>query len=106
MQGVNDNPFLNKMNSNKRSLILKVKEGVSAKSSTGVIDARLFNGNNALYAICGPGNNLWHLEYAHGAIPASLQQKFTSFPLLLKTVQQYLDKRNIEVEKVQDIWDV
>jgi hypothetical protein len=91
------------MNSTKRSLILRVKEGKKAVNSTGVVDSRLFNGNNALYAIYGPGN-LWRLEYAHGAIPPALAQNFTNFTLLLKTVKEYLDKRNIEIEKIEDVW--
>ena len=99
-----NNPALTKMNSNKRMLVLKVKDGRKAINSTGVVDSRLFNGSNSLYAILGPGN-LWYLEYSAGAIPPALKQQFTKFDLLLTTVKEYLAKRNIEVSGIEDVWD-
>ncbi len=91
-----------KMRKDDRVLVLKVKDGKSAISSTGNVDNRLFTGENRLHAIRGPKNALWTLRYDVGVVPPVLKQKFTSFDALLAFCKTYFNKRNIEITEVID----
>jgi len=89
-----------KMVGNDRILSLRPIEGKSSVATNGLIDKRLFTGDNKLHAIRGPNDSMWHLRYDSGIVPAALQQKFTSFNILFKLVTEYFNKRNIEVKEI------
>ncbi len=93
-----ENPKLRK---DDRILVLEPKEGLKIKDVAGKVDSRLFNGENKLHAIRGR-TNLWSLKYDHGSVPGPLQQKFTTFPILLDFVKKYMERRNIIVTEVID----
>jgi len=88
-----------KMNSSDRKLILRPMEG-GAVNVIGVVDKRLFTGENYLHAIKDPQNSLWSLRYDAGLVPAPLQQRFTSFNILFKHASEYFKKRNVEIVEV------
>jgi hypothetical protein len=84
-----------------RILVLKIKDGEKgALNSIGVLDKRLFTGENNLHAIMDKETCLWSLKYDAGGIPYAMKQQFTSFSTLYKFVEAYLKKRNIEIEEV------
>lgn len=85
-----------------RVLVLKVKDGEKAKSSTGLIDPRIFNGENKLHAVQDPKNLLWSFRYDAGGLPPPLKQKFTNFTTLLNHAKIYFSKRNIEIVEILD----
>lgn len=84
---------------NTRILKLERKEGKNVLTETGLIDNRLFTGENNLRAIQEP-NSLWSLKYDHGSVPEFLRQQFTSFSTLIKVVTEYFNKRNIIIKEV------
>ncbi len=88
--------------SSDRILVLSKKDpSKHTTSSIGLVDNRLFTGGNRLHAIQDT-NSLWYLKYDSGAIPPSLQQQFTSFTMLIRTLKLYFHKRNIEIKEIQD----
>ena len=89
-----------KNHQNDRVLVLKVIDGKKPKSSTGIIDPRLFSGENNLHAIKDKQLSLWALTYDSGILPPALQQRFTSFNALFKYAKEYLGNRNIEIKEV------
>lgn len=90
------------MKSDDRVLVLKVKDGKKPTSVTGMIDERLFKGENNIHAVVHP-NGLWYCKYELGAVPGGLKnQYFTKFSELLKFVKEYFEKRNVEVVEVRD----
>lgn len=92
----------NKQRSPDRVLQLKVIDGTQPKTSTGLLDPRLFTKGNNLHAIQNPENNLWVLQYDQGVLPQQLKQSFTSFKKLLQHTEMYLKVRNVEVVEVRD----
>lgn len=89
-----------KMASPNRVLVLAPIEGLSPKSSTGLVDSRLFTGGNKLHAVMDTQTCLWSLKYEEGLVPQALRQQFTSFKVLYKFAEDYFKKRNIEIKEV------
>ena len=85
-----------------RILQLKVKDGTLPRTSTGLLDPRLFTKGNNLHAIMNPETTLWVLKYDQGVLPPQLKQSFTSFKKLFQYTQMYLDARNVEIVEVKD----
>lgn len=85
--------------SNDRVIALAPREG--AKNVLGLVDPRLFTGENKLHAVM-EDNGLWALHYDKGIAAEPLRQKFTSFPKAMKTIKEYYNKRNIDVKEVID----
>lgn len=83
-----------------RVLVLKPKEGHTAKTTGGLVDKRIFTGENNIHAIMDPEYGHWHVKYDSGTVPQQLQQRWTSFSKLYEFVKQYYDKRNIEITEV------
>lgn len=90
----------NKISSTDRVLVLEVVEGEKALSSTGLVDTRLFTGENKLHAVLDPSSMLWHLKYDDGILPQPLKQQFTGFGAVLKFCEDYFSKRNIRIKEV------
>lgn len=91
-----------KMRATDRSLILKVMDKKKPKSSTGLVDPRLFNGENKFRCIIDPQTMLWSFKQDFGNIPPALRQKFTRFNEALNYAKAYYRSRNIEVVEVID----
>lgn len=91
-----------KMRSTDRILVLSIIDGKDAKGSTGLVDTNLFTGSNKLHAKMDPQTSFWYLQYEKGIMPEPLKQRFTSFKVLFKFVEEYFRKRNIEIKEVKD----
>lgn len=92
-----------KERSDDRVLVLKLMEGKTAQSSSGMLDNRIFTGENNVHAIRNPLTNLWYLKYDKGGLPQGLRtQKFTSFNKLHTFVKEYFKRRNIEIKEIID----
>lgn len=83
-------------------LVLKPIDGKFTTSSSGLIDNRLFSGENNLHARLDPQTCLWSLSYESGALPGPLKQRWTSWNAVHKFVETYFKNRNIEIVKVID----
>lgn len=86
----------------KEDIVLVLKPIGSAKHVSGLMDKRLFTGDNNLHAVMDTQTCLWSLRYDHGILPQSLKQKFTGYAPLIKYVTDYLKNRNIEITEVKD----
>lgn len=88
--------------SNDKIIVLTPVEGEAGRTSAGMIDKRIFTGENKLHAKYDAQTNLWAAHYEFGSIPEPLKQKFTKFSLLLDCVKEYYKKRNVDVKEVID----
>jgi hypothetical protein len=84
-----------------RILVLKTKDGSKPKSSTGLIDPRLFTGENKLHVIQDK-TSLWIFKYEQGGLPEPLRQRFTTFDIALAQAKKYFASRNVEIIEVID----
>lgn len=92
-----------KNRSSDRVLVLKVIDNKAPLTSMGLVDKRLFSGDNKLHGIAEPQTGHWYFKYDDGALPPALRdQKFTSFKALLTHAKEYFKKRNIEITEVID----
>lgn len=91
-----------KMRARDRIFVLGVIDDKKPKSSTGMVDTKLFTGGNKLHAKMEDGTNFWYLQYDSGALPQPLKAKFTNFPALKRHTEQYFNNRNIEIKEVVD----
>jgi hypothetical protein len=89
-----------KMASVDRIFKLKIIDNKKPKSATGMIDTRLFNGENNIHVKKDPETNFWFFEYDMGAVPGMLKHKFTGYKAALKHAETYFKTRNIEIEEV------
>ena len=85
-----------------RIIELRPIAGKDTMSSSGLVDRRLFNGDNKLHAIMNTRNCNWSLKYEDGGLPGPLKQTFTSFNKLKDHVEKYFQKRNIEITNIID----
>lgn len=83
-------------------LVLRPMEGKHPKDSTGLVDTRLFKGENKLFAFYDPQTNLWNSRYMLGITPEPLKQRFTTYNSLITHVKSYLKRRNIEITEELD----
>lgn len=94
-----------KIHSDERYLVIRPMEGKHTLSSKGLVDNRVFQEGNTMYAMLDPVTNLWVIKFAAGSPPGPLRQKFTSLPRLVEFVRVYMAKRNLELVEVVDKWD-
>lgn len=85
-----------------RILVLGVIDGTKPKNTIGLVDPRLFTGENKLHAVMDTQTTLWHLKYDSGVMPQPLKQQFTSFTKLYDHAVDYFAKRNIIIKEVLD----
>lgn len=90
-----------KYNSDDRVFIFEPIEGMKITAATGLVDARLFTGENKLHAKKDPVYGLWYLQYEKGGVPPVLQQKWTSFNTMLKFARDYFKKRGLLVKEIE-----
>lgn len=92
-----------KMSSTDRMVVLEVIDSKLPLSSAGLIDRRLFTGDNNLHAIKDPQTCFWYLKYDFGGLPPPLKdQKFTSFTALKKHASRYFETRNVRIKEILD----
>ena len=91
-----------KMRQTDRVIVLEKMEGTNTLDSKGLVDNRLFTGENKLHAVIDPTNCQWSLKYDSGVIPRSLAGKWTSFDKLKQHVTQYFNRRNINIKQILD----
>lgn len=89
-----------KMASVDRIFKLKVIDEKRPRNSLGMIDTRLFTGENRLHVKKDLETNFWKFEYDMGAVPGLLKHQFTGYKAALKHAETYFKTRNIEVEEV------
>jgi len=82
-------------------LVLKPIDG-SPRHASGLIDRKLFTGENNLHAIMDTQTCLWRVQYEHGTVPEPLRQRFTSYAMLIKFVTDYMKRRNINIVEIRD----
>ena len=90
------------MRSPDRILVLKVIDDKKPLSSKGLVDSRLFTGENQLHAKMDTQTSLWAFKYDQGIVPAPLKCQFTSFKALKAHADLYFRSRNIEIIEVKD----
>jgi hypothetical protein len=86
-----------------KKLVIKPIEGVSTKSTTGLVDNRLFTGKANVYAVRDTQMNIWGLKYSQGILPQPLRQKFTRFEDLKEFATGYFKRRNLQIVEVIDV---
>lgn len=72
------------------------------RNSHGLIDKRLFQGENKLHAIMDTQTTHWYLKYDNGILPEALKQRFTGWTPLLKFITEYYNKRGIDIAAIKD----
>lgn len=92
--------YASKMKSTDRVFVLEKIEGTATKDSKGMVDNRLFTGENKLHAKMDPTNCQWYMQYESGVVPEPLMGRFTSFDKLKTHVENYYHKRNIKIKQV------
>ena len=93
---------LGNVKSDDRVFVIRPIKDKAPVSVTGLVDPRLFKGGNALHAKLDVHSSMWYLQYECGVLPQALKQKFTNFSTLLKYVENYMKKRNLEIVEVKD----
>lgn len=84
-----------------REILLRPIDG-SPKGPTGLVDRRLFTGENKIRATLNTKTCLWTISYEAGTVPRPLKSKYTKFNDLLFDVTEYFKRRNIKVVEVRD----
>ncbi len=84
-----------------RTITFKLMDGKNPLSSTGIIDHRLYKGENRIYATRDE-NFLWYVKYDKGAIPPALNQKWTHFPRMIDDLTAYFNTRNVVIKQIED----
>lgn len=90
-----------KMRNPVRILKLQPMEGAKIKNSSGMVDPRLFEGENRLIAKMDE-TSVWRMRYEKGITPEPLKQAYTSFAKLRDQAVRYFKTRNVEVVEVDD----
>lgn len=94
--------YSTKMKNSDRIIVLEKVEGKDTLNTKGMVDNRLFSGENKLHAKMDATNCQWFLQYDSGLIPAPLQGRFTSFDKLKAHVESYFNRRNVKIKQVID----
>lgn len=81
-----------------RILKLKIMDDKKPLNSIGMVDPRLFTGENRIRVVKDVQTNFWSFKYDQGVTPEALACKFTNFSSALKHATLYYKNRNIEVE--------
>jgi len=89
-----------KLKKDDRVLVLEPIDG-KPRSVTGLVDIRLFSGENNLHLIRS-SNNMWKASYDSGTLPRDLKQSWSSFREAVKFLEGYYAKRNVRIARVND----
>lgn len=85
-----------------RIIKLKPMEGAKMLNTKGMVDSRLFTGDNNIHAVMSQEDCLWSIKYDSGILPHHLKQRFTSFKHLYNYVEAYFKARGVEISEVKD----
>jgi hypothetical protein len=96
-----DRQGISKTKNDDRILVLKPIEG-GATNSSGMVDKRLFTGDNKLHIFQDPASLLWRARFEAGVVPPGLSQGFTSYIRAYEAVEKYYLKRNVKIVEVID----
>ena len=88
--------------SDDRVLVLEPIDG-KPLTTGGLIDKRLFTGDNRLHSIRDTRTGFWYLKYDMGTIPQPLQQRFTTFQKMYSFTDNYFNNRNIRIKEIIDV---
>ncbi len=89
--------------STDRIISLSPVDGKKAQSSTGLVDTRLFTGDQQLRLKMDPQTCMWYFQYSqNGLLPEGLKGQFTGFKSGLKHAESYFAKRNIKITEIKD----
>lgn len=91
-----------KYHSDDRVFIFKPIEGKRPLSATGLVDPKVFTGENKLIAHKEEDTSLWIIKYADGMVPPVFKQRFTGFNAAMKFAKEYFTKRGFEIVEVKD----
>lgn len=86
----------------KTERVLVLEKFDPKQKDIGLVDPRVFSGQNELRGVMDLSTGLWTLQYKHGHIPPQLRNKFTSFKFLLQHAEAYFKTKNIKIVKVID----
>jgi len=88
----------------KTDIVLSVRPmGKFTYRTSGLMDYRIFKGENQLHAIMDMETCLWRIRYETGIPPLEVRnQQFTSFSELMKYLRPYLKARNLEIVEILD----
>ena len=92
--------YKTKMKANDRIFVLEKMVGEHTLTPKGMIDNRLFSGENKLHAKLDPSNSQWFLQYDSGLVPEPLRSRWTSFAKLKEYVTSYFNRRNINIKQI------
>lgn len=81
-------------------LKLKVIDGEKPLSSLGMVDKRLFTGDNKLHLKYNHQTHLYYYELDSGVLPQPLKQNFTSMQFAIEFAKDYYARRNVEVYEI------
>lgn len=89
--------------STDRILTLEVIDGKKPLTSTGLVDGRLFTGDQQLHLKMDPETCLWYFQYSNtGLLPEALKGKYTGFKAGIKFAEGYFKSRNIRIKEIKD----
>lgn len=89
--------------STDRVITLETIDGKKPLSSTGLIDTRLFSGEQQLRLKMDPQTCLWYFQYTqNGLLPEGLKGQFTGFKSGLKHAESYFARRNVRIKEIKD----
>jgi hypothetical protein len=91
-----------KMLTNDRIFALELIDDKAPISSTGLVDNRIFTGENRLHCLRDESSfNLWYFKYDEGRVPETLRGiKFTKFDQAKAFAEAYFNGRNIRIKEV------
>lgn len=81
---------------------LTPRPGEKTLTDTGLVDQRLFKGENKLHAVMEPASCHWFMRYDKGGLPEPLKGRFTSFPKLVEAAKHYFSTRGVNIEEIID----
>lgn len=83
-----------------RIFSLTPRPGVKTTDAQGLVDPRLFKGENKLHAVMDSGSCHWFLKYEQGGIPEPLRGRFTNFKKATEAAKTYFDSRGVDISEV------
>lgn len=86
-----------------RILKLEIIDGTKPKAASGMVDSRLFQGDdNRIHIVMDLETSLWSIRYDKGNVPPALTGQYTGFKQAFDHVKKYFENRNIRITQVID----
>lgn len=94
--------FVKKEQSTDRVFKLTQRPGTKTLTDTGLVDQRLFKGDNRLHAVMEPASCHWFMRYDKGGLPEPLKGRYTSYPKLVEAAATYFSARGVDIKETFD----